>query len=137
MENNNRPLRQVILWAIVIPVAAIVISVFIGVAKVGFEWRLVGEVYKVNWILYVIVIAVVAIPCFFILSGGRRSRRFLVISLLVIGFVFIVSSWLGNEVSAVIRRFIKGNFDFGLLAGGITVMSLALAIAKISNKERE
>ena len=136
MENNNRPLRQVILWAIIIPVAAIVISVFVGVAKVGFEWRLVGEVYKVNWILYVIVIAVVAIPCIFILSGGRSSRRFLVISLLVIGFVFIIASWIGNEISEVIRKFIEGKFNVGLLAGGITIMALAMAIAKINKNER-
>ena len=55
----------------------------------------------------------------------------------MVGFVFIVSSWLSNEISEVIRGFIKGNFDVGLLAGGITVMALAMAVYKIGKNERE
>ena len=40
-NKDNKPLWRTILWGIAIPVAAIVITVFVAVAKVGFEWNLV------------------------------------------------------------------------------------------------
>ena len=138
MENKgNIPLWKIILWAIAIPVVGIVITVFVAVAREGFQWHLVGDVFRAQWIIFVIVIAIVAIPCIFILSRSRYGKGFLVISLLVIGFVFIVSSWLGNEISEVIRGFIKGNFEVGLLASGITIMALALAVATAREKDKE
>ena len=40
-NKDNKALWRTILWGIAIPVAAIVITVFVAVAKVGFEWNLV------------------------------------------------------------------------------------------------
>ena len=135
MENNGkRPLWKIILWAIATPVVAIVLTVFIGVAMAGFQWHLVGEVFRAFWILFVSVIVLVAV---LMLLMARLPKGAPVTALLVIAFVFIVSSWKGNEIAETMREFISNTFDISLLVGGITVMALALAIATVGKKERD
>lgn len=135
MENmSKKPLWQIVLWAILTPVVAILITVFIAFAMGGFQWHLIPEIFRAFWILFLCVIALVAI---LMLLMVRLPRGAPVTLLLVAGFLFILSSWRGNEIAEAIRGFIDNTFDISLLAGGITVMGLALAIAKISRKEQD
>ena len=133
MENMSKhPLWKIVLWAILTPVVAIVITVFIAFAMGGFEWHLIREIFRTFWILFVCVIALVAI---LMLLMAKLPRGAPVTALLVVGFVFIVSSWKGNEIAATIREFISNAFEINLLMGGIAIMGLALAIATIKRKE--
>lgn len=125
---------KTILWAIAVPAVAIVIAVFVGVAMVGFQWHLVGHVFRAQWILFVSIFALVFV---LMLLTSRYSKRVLVIGLLAIAILFILSSVKGSEITENIRGFINGIFDISFLVGGITIMALALAIATISKKEGE
>lgn len=133
-NKGNKPSWRTILWAIAVPVVAIVITVFIVVAITGFEWHLVLEVFKANWILFVSVIALVAI---LLLLRTRYPKRAPVVALLVIALVLIFSSSKGNQIAETMRRLINDSFDISFLVGGITVFALAVAIATISEKERD
>lgn len=135
MENmSKKPLWKIILWALLTPVVAIVLTVFIVVATVGFQWHLVGEVFRAHWILFLSVFVLVAI---LMLLMARLPRGAPVTALLVVAFLFIVSSWKGNEIAETMRGLIYNTFEINLLVGGITIMALALAIATVSKKEQD
>lgn len=131
---GKEPLWKIVLWAVATPVVAIALTIFIVVAMEGFQWQLIPNIFRAFWILFVTVIALVAILMLLI---ARLPRGAPVTALLVIAFMFILSSWQGNEIAEELREWISGTFDIGLLTGGITVMALALAIATISRKERD
>ena len=135
MENmSKKPLWQVVLWAILTPVVAILITVFIVVAMQGFQWNLFPEIFRTFWILFVCVIALVAI---LMLLMARLPKGAPVTALLVIAFVFILSSWKGNAIAETLREFISNTFHISFLVGGVTIMALALAIATISKEEQD
>ena len=135
MENmSKKPLWKIVLWAILTPVVAIVLTVSIIVAVEGFQWHLFPEIFRAFWILFVCVIALVAI---LMLLMARLPKGAPVTALLVVAFVFIVSSWKGNGIAETMREFINNTFEINLLVGGITIMGLALAIATIKRKEQD
>ena len=133
-NKDNKPLWKIILWAIVTPVVAIVLAVFIGVAMTGFQWHLVLEIFKVHWILFVSVIALTFVV---VLLMARHPKGTAVTTLLVVGFVFVLASMQDNQIAEKMREYISNTFDINLLLGAITVMSLALAIATISKREQD
>ena len=135
MENmSKQPLWKIVLWAILTPVVAIVLTVFIVVAVQGFEWHVFREVFRAFWILFVGVIVLVAI---LILLMTKFPKGAPVTALLVAALALIVSSWKGNEIAGIIREFINNTFEINLLVGGVTIMGLALAIATISKKQQD
>jgi len=131
---SKKPLWKIVLWAILTPVVAVVLTVLIVVAMGEFRWHLFPEVFRAFWILFVCVIALVAI---LMLLMARLPRGAPVTALLVIAFIFLLSSWRGNEIAEEIRGFINDTFDISLLVGGITIMGVALAIATIHRKEQD
>lgn len=131
-NGDNKSLRKRILWPIVIPAAAIVITVFVGVAVAGFEWSLVVELFKRQWVLFLVIFGVVFGLLFLM---ARDARKVIFIGLLTIAFLFILASLEGGVVSDSIRQFIDGLFDIRYLVGSISVMALALAIFRINKNE--
>ena len=137
-NEEKKPLwKMIIVRAIVPTVVGIFVAVFVGFARGGFQGSIVWEILRAHWSLFVIVIGMVAIMVTFLFLVDRYRTKALVIGLLVISYVFILSSWKGVEISEAIRWFISRNFDVGLLAGGITIMGLALGIAGISKEKRK
>lgn len=135
MEDEGKKLSwKTILWAIAAPVVAIAIAVFVGVAIAGFEWHLVGEVFRAQWILFVSVFGLVLV---LMLLMARYAKKVIFIGLLAIAVLFILSSGKGSEITEKMREFISGNFEIGFLLGGIGIMAFALAIARIGNKEKD
>jgi len=131
---SKQPLWKVVLRAILTPVVAILATVFIAFAVGGFEWHLIPEIFRTFWILFVSVIGLVVILMLLI---ARLPRGAPVTALLIIAFLFIVSSWKGNEIAETMKDWINTTFEIDLLVGGITIMGLALAIATIKRKEQD
>lgn len=135
MEDEGKKLSwKTILWAIAVPVAAIAIAVLVGVAMIGFQWNVVGEVFKSHWILFLSVFGMVLV---LMLLMARYAIKVMVIGLLAIAVLFILSAGKGNEVTTNIRAFISSNFEVSFLLGGIAITSFAVAIAKIGDKEKD
>ena len=135
MENmSQKPLWEIVLWAILTPVIAILVTVFVVFAILGFQWHLIAEVFRSFWLLFVCVIALVAVLMLLI---ARLPRGAPVTLLLVLGFLFVMSSWKTNEIADAMRGFISNTFDINYLVGGVTIMGLALAIATIKKREQD
>ena len=131
---SKEPLWKIVLWAILTPVVAILVTVLIAFAIGGFEWHLIPEIFRTFWILFVSVIGLVAILMLLIAKLPRGAP---VTALLIIAFVFIISSWKGNDIAVAVKEFIEGTFETNLLLGGITIMGLALAIATIKRRGQD
>lgn len=135
MENEGKKLGwQTILWAIAVPVIGILGAVFVGVALVGFQWGLVGEVFRAQWILLVSVFALVFV---LILLMAKHAVRVAVVGFVLVGVVLVLSSAKGSWISENLRSLIDSAFDITYMASGITVVAFAAAILAISKKEKD
>ena len=124
----RKPPWLIALWSIVPVVLACVSIPFIAVAIIGFECRLVFDVFRVYWLVFLLIIVFVFILMLLVFKypAGTIST-----GLLLIAFLLLIASAQENEIAQQLRSIIHKTVELDFVVGAITLLAFALAFSRI------
>lgn len=112
--------------SVVTVVAAVILSVFVAVALIGFQWSLLLDTFRNLWLILIIVIVVIS-GLFF--AVNKYPLKTSIIILLGFCFLFLLASPKNQLIAQEIRELVNNAFDVSYLIGSITFLALAVAFA--------
>jgi len=116
-----------IAWqSVVTVVAAVILSVFVAVALIGFQWSLLLDTFRNLWLILIIVIVVISGLLFVV---NKYPLKTSIIILLGLCFLFLLASPKNHLIAQEIRELVNNTFDISYLIGSITFLALAIAFA--------
>lgn len=134
MDNKvSKPAWLVSLWSIVPVAISLVITAFIAVAIIGFQWGLLLNVFRVWWLAFLVIIVFAYVIVFLVTKYPLGTIS---IGLLTIAFLFILASPKQNEIALKLNSAIYDFVDVNLLVGAFTISAFVLAFFVIY-KERQ
>ena len=134
---KDRDTRRALLsafWSITPIIIAFVASIFIAVAKVGFDWILVLYAFRIFWLALLILTITVYILMFLSFKYPYEMPK---LALLIITLIFYLASIKEHFISEHIRNYINKIFELDYLVAAITILALAVAFATIRKAKVE
>lgn len=134
MDNKaSKPAWLVALWSVVIVAISLIVTSFIAVIIIGFQWGLLLDVFKVWWLAYLLILVFVYVIVFLVI---RYPVGTIVSSLFVAAFILVLASPKNNEISIRLNAIIRGNVDASFLIGAFTIVAFALAFYAIYRERK-
>ncbi len=129
----TKPAWLLALWSIVLVAIGLVLTVFIAVSIVGFQWGSLLTAFRVLWPAFLVIIGFVYV---LVLLVARYPLATVSSVLLTVGFLFLLASLKRNDIGQPLNSAIYDAFDVNLLVGAFTISAFVLALFTIY-KERE
>ena len=129
MDNKaSKPAWLVALWSVVIVAISLIVTSFIAVIIIGFQWDLLLHVFKVWWLAYLLILVFVYVIVFLVIKYPLGT---IVSSLSIAAFILVLASPKSNEISTSLNAAIRGYVDVSFLIGAFTIVAFALAFYAI------
>ena len=131
--------KQSMAASLLITISLILTFVAVSLAVINVTDTGLEAFVKIFGTLWPLFSAILFVVSFLALFFFRFPMQFLFICLLLASFVFIFSSFNGNDSSLFVRNYIDSIFNIGYLATGVTISALLLAILAVgrSNPDEE
>ena len=124
----SKPAWLVALWSLVIGAISLIVTSFIAVIIIGFQWGLLLDVFKAWWLAYLLILVFVYVIVFLVI---RYPLGTIVSSLFIVAFILVLASPKSNEISTSLNAAIRGYVDVSFLIGAFTIVAFALAFYAI------
>ena len=122
---------QSIVAALLISISTILTFVTIALIVIhttGADLNAFGQIFDRLWPLFTAILFAVF---FFVLFFFRYPLQIIYVGLFLAAFVFIFSSFKGNDISTYVKNYIDSIFFIDYLSAGATLAALLLAILTI------
>ena len=134
MDNKaSKPAWLVALWSIVFVAISLIVTSFIAVMIIGFQWDLLLHLFKVWWLAYLLILAFVYVIVFLVI---RYPLGTILSGLFVVAFLLVLASPKNNDIATRLNAAIRGYVDVSFLIGAFTITAFALAFYAIYRERK-